>query len=179
MNSLILATTLLITQSLTIDLVEYEVETISMEKHQSWHFNAKKISYDRKNLIYSIDIDACIIQMGSYEYIKENLYYDWADLNNVGSSITFKINKEKQKCFMFIKKRMLRREAKKNKKLRFARKAHTIISILFGVDTQSQSSNNRRSYYQQAPRQFKSRKKMKRRYKRKRPKARRIKRVYY
>ena len=181
MNTLILTATLLLTQSLTIDLVEYEVETFSMNKHQIWQFDAMKISQDKKNLIYSIDARACIIQMGSYDHIKENLYYDWVDINNIGTNIMFKINKAKQKCFMFVKKRMLRRQAKKNKRIGVKSKAHTIMAILFGVDIRTQQSSKRKLYHQPTRQRVRPRKNLRRRYKnkRKRPNARRIKRVYY
>ena len=176
MNTLILATTFLVAQSLSIKTVEYEVETISTEKHQILQFDARRILEDDNSLIYSVDLEACLVQMSSYQYIKENLYYDWVDLYDVGNSIVFKINKEKQRCFMFVKKRMLRREVKKNKKLKFQENASTIIAILFGgFRTSQKTSRSRNSYNRNSKRSLRPRVRNSRTNRR----GRLVKRVYY
>lgn len=175
MNTLILATTFLISQSLSIKTVEYEVETFSTEKHQVEIFDARKILEDKNNLIYSIDLEACMIQMSSYQYIKENLYYSWADLDDVGNSIVFKINKEKQRCFMFVKKRMLKRKVKKIKRLKFQQNASAIIAILLGASQNSKRMSNSRQHYNNSSRKRFRRPKNNKIKRRGRP----IKRVYY
>ena len=114
MNALIIASTLMLTQLATPQSSTYEITTLKFGNKTTYTFSFSRAVESDNVIIYNISNKACNLHKHKYDGVIETLTYNSDVFDDAGKYITFKINKKKRLCFMFVQKELLRPQKKTN-----------------------------------------------------------------